>query len=214
MKLRLVTLAARHMQHNNLIWRPAYHSNPFLSKISTLFEELKVIEESWFPFCDFLSSNIRCLNVYLRVQQQVDQAISEQKRRDTFEREQSRRIAELYPILWPAERSTSSALLDSINSVSFPNADDGEHYQTLVCTRTPSPPSCDHQKHTDCSIEKYYFDPRSVTSSPVKTRSSIRKTPKRAYVKSDMPFKAGSAERSKSLKVLAAENPSSSPSHN
>ena len=128
----------------------------------------------------------------------------EQIRLEALEREESRRIAEMYPILWASERSESPDSMDSICTVhSTQNSEilSGNN----VSLRTPSPTTSFGCKTTADHSVKSKFCSANRDILP-KARKTIHKTPHLAFIKTDAPAKAISANCFKSLRVDLLSN--------
>jgi hypothetical protein len=128
---------------------------------------------------------------FLSRQQQVELAVQAKMRRESAERAESKRIAELFPIEWHSDQSASSESPRSANKHSLSTIEEP--------VRTPSPvdnggliqnTSPESPREPIPNIARRY--------SPI--RKSIFKTPALSFVKENLQAKAGSVKSNKSLR--------------
>jgi hypothetical protein len=172
-------------------WQPGVFlpSNPFLAKTSDLFEQLKVGDAC---VCLILCSRYLLGIFSAFFQQQVELVIHNTMLREAAEREESRRIAEQFPIEWHSDQSESS---ESPRSNIEP--------KTAEPVRTPSPVG----KEITCqnaSPESPRFPISDIRRSDLarrySPRKSIFKTPALTFIKEELQAKAGPVKGIKSLR--------------
>ena len=124
-------------------WYPGAQdqSDPFLARTSSLFEELEVRLRAYLKNEQYLT--------LFHPQKQVEDLLTERNRKEAAEREESRRIAEMFPILRPSQELSEAA--DTFSSPDHPGTyqhdTDGK-----FSARTPSPFENTRSNHSpDCA---------------------------------------------------------------
>ena len=108
---------------------------------------------------------------------QVEQAIKEQMKLDAREWEESRRIAEKFPIFWPSEISKGSKT-------------DEQCLKNENAIRTPSPAGIRFQNNPDTMVLADFSLGRR---DGLQTKKTIHKSPKLDFFKTHMVVKTDSA---------------------
>ena len=126
-------------------------------------------------------------------QKEVEAAIQEKKRKDELEREESMRIARMYPITWSFEHDPSAESTDSISSNHAFNETNDD-----ILVRTPSPTG-QFESYPESNVSQVQEKISKANNPGPQIRKTIHKTPQLFCIK-EAPEKVGPANCFKSLR--------------